>query len=128
MDDAPFRAAYERDATNRAKQAWDEYAKWIRTFYEGKAFPPVPGWTKRERDILAALPDAARPQAARLLDELGRRMAAEWAKDNAVRKVSTGDLQAWGSALEKAARGDADGARTIAQLETQLAELAKRGA
>lgn len=124
MDEAHFKAAWEKDAANRAKQPWPEYQKWVRTFYEGKSFPPVPGWSKREKDILAALPVGERPRAEPLLQDLAKRLAAEWAKDNSVRKVSTSDLQSWGGDLEKAAKGGS----ALAAIERVAGELAKRGA
>lgn len=120
MDDAWFRAHYEADAQNKAKQSWKEYLDWVRTFYEGKRFPPVAGWADREKDLVAKAP----AQRERIV-AIGRALAAEWAKDNAVRKVSTSDLQGWGKRFTDAAkRGDG--------LDTALAEveeeLRKRGA
>lgn len=104
MDEAYFRARYDADDKNRARQSWGEYSDWVRTFYDGKRFPPVPGWSARERDILAAVPVASRDAAARALAETGRVIAAEWAKDNAVRRVGTDDLKAWGKRFSDASR------------------------
>lgn len=124
MDEAFFRARYEADAGNRAKQSWKEYREWIDTFYKGKRFPPVPGWAAREEEILGKLPADARARMQAPLSEVGRLLAAEWAKDNAVRKVGTGDLQAWGRRFGDAA---SDPARLGAALDEVRAELAKRG-
>jgi hypothetical protein len=99
MDEAWFRARYEADAANKGKQSWSDYLGWVRTFYEGKRFPPVAGWSDRERDLLAKAPAQREAIVA-----VGRALAAEWAKDNAVRKVSTSDLQGWGKRFTDAAR------------------------
>lgn len=106
MDDAFFRAAFEADAANRARQSWDEYRGWVERFYEGQRFPPVPGWRKRAEELARAHP--ARGDLRAQLEATGRALAAEWAKDNAVRRVSTADLQAWAKRFEASAR-DADG-------------------
>ncbi len=125
MDEAFFKARYESDAANRAKQSWKDYAEWVRVFYEGKRFPPVPGWGNRETEILAKLPSNADAALKNDLSETGRRLAAEWAKDNSVRKVSTSDLQTWGKRFGDAAR---DPAALRTALDEVRAELQKRGA
>lgn len=124
MDEAYFRARYEADAANKAKQSWKEYHEWVHTFYKGKRFPPVPGWASREEEILAKLPAASRETMHRRLVETGHLLASEWAKDNSVRKVGTGDLQSWGKRFGDAA---GDPARLGAALDEVKAELAKRG-
>lgn len=125
MDEAWFRHRYDADAHNKAKQSWKEYHEWVRVFYEGKRFPPVPGWRSREEDILKKLPHDARVHVRPRLDETGRILAAEWAKDNAVRKVSTSDLQSWGKRFGDAAH---DPARLEAALDEVRHELKSRGA
>ena len=124
MDEAFFRARYEADAANKARQPWKDYHEWVHTFYKGKRFPPVPGWAAREEDILKKLPAASRDAMHHRLVETGRTLAAEWAKDNAVRKVSTGDLQSWGKRFGDAA---GDPATLGTALDEVKAELAKRG-
>lgn len=120
MDETFFRQRYEADAANKARQSVAEYLDWVRTFYEGKRFPPVPGWRRREEDLLRR---HAAPELRQALDETGRALAAEWAKDNAVRKVSTSDLQAWGKRFEGAA-GDLRG--LLAALDEVRAEVERR--
>lgn len=125
MDEAFFKQRYEADAANKAKQSWKEYADWVRAFYEGKRFPPVSGWNDRQRDILRNVPSERQAAVAPQLEETGRLLAAEWAKDNGVRKVSTSDLQSWGKRFQDAARSpDA----LEAALREVRAEMQKRGA
>lgn len=123
MDDAFFREQYERDGANKAKQSYKDYAEWVRVFYEGKRFPPVAGWNDRQKEILAKLPAASHAQARASLERVGRVLAAEWAKDNAVRKVSTSDLQTWGKRFSDAAK---DAAGLEAALHAVEAEIAAR--
>lgn len=118
MDEPFFRAKYDADKANQAKQSWDEYRKWVTRFYEGQKFPPIAGWADREKDLVAKAP-AARAQ----IESVGRLIAAEWAKDNGVRKVSTSDLQAWGGQFKDAAKDPAKLAEALRQVE---AEVAKR--
>jgi hypothetical protein len=119
MDEHYFRAKFEADPANNAKQTWHDYWGWVQTFYKGKTFPPVPGWAAREREILAKVPEAKAE-----LDKSGRALAAEWAKDNAVRKVSTSDLQAWGKRFSEAARSHDALLTALREVEE---ELRKRG-
>lgn len=123
MDEAFFRARHDADASNKAKQSWSDYWGWVKIFYEGKRFPPVPGWADRERDLMkkVAAPDAERARAA--LAETGRALAAEWAKDNSVRKISTDDLRRWGSEFSDASSStDA----LLKALESVRAEVKRR--
>lgn len=120
MDEGWFRARYEADAANKAKQPWSDYVGWVKTFYEGKRFPPVAGWSAREQELVAKAP-AHREAIVRV----GRALAAEWAKDNAVRKVSTSDLQAWGKRLSETARTPEGLASALAEVQE---EMRKRGA
>jgi hypothetical protein len=118
MDEAFFRAAFDADKANQAKQSWDEYRKWVQRFYEGQRFPPIAGWADRERDLVAKA-----PQAKDAIEAVGRLLAAEWAKDNGVRKVSTSDLQAWGGRFQGAAK---DPAAMLAALREVEAEVKRR--
>jgi hypothetical protein len=123
VDEAHYRAAYEADAANRAKQSWSEYWGWVKRFYEGQSFPPVAGWRKREADL--ARQHAARPDVAQAVRRVGQTLAAEWAKDNSVRKVSTSDLQSWGKRLGDASR---DPEALLAALKAVEDEVRARGA
>ena len=43
--EADFRPEYDRDAANQAKESWDEYWSWVKTFYQGAFLSP--GWTSQ---------------------------------------------------------------------------------
>ena len=100
-----FRPAYDRDATNREKQTWDEYWRWVKVFYEGNLLSY--GWTARSIGLVAELKSAPEQMRVRAtLNAIGKEIASEWAKDYDIRKVSSADLLTWGKILEKAKAND----------------------
>jgi hypothetical protein len=121
MDEAFFRERYEADKANRAKQSLEQHMEWVERFYAGQRFPPIPGWRKREDELLRH--HHVRHDLRHQLHETGRLLASEWAKDNAVRKVSTSDLQAWGRRFEDASK---DPDALLAALREVEAETRKR--
>jgi hypothetical protein len=89
--DPVFDEAWDEDAVNQSLQPREEYLKWVSNFYEGSPF--VPGWTKRQEELIAPLSPAEAPVAKARLDKLGCALAAEWAKDNHHRRVSSDVLK-----------------------------------
>lgn len=126
MDEAFFRQQYEADAANKAKQPWKDYWEWVRVFYEGKRFPPVAGWNDRQKEILSKMHVGAHEHAHRHLARAGRVLAAEWAKDNSVRKVSTSDLQAWGKRFSDATKDVATLEAALRAVEDEVAARVKK--
>ncbi len=125
---ADFRPEYDRDAVNQSRESWDNYWSWITQFYDGNLF--AQGWTKQSEDLLDGVrAEKTRAELRAALNALGRRAAAEWSKDNGVRKLDTNDLRTFGNRLQQAKRRD-DGSgsslRSVigtiaAGLETKLA-------
>ncbi len=105
-----FRPGYDQDATNRAKQTWDQYWSWVKAFYEGNLISD--GWTARSKGLVADVKPASEQKKLRaMLNAAGKEIAVEWAKDYNVRKVNSADLLKWGKTLEKAkAKDDGSGA------------------
>lgn len=120
MDEAFFRQRYEADATNKSKQSWHEHHDWVQTFYKGKRFPPVSGWTDREKEILGKLPASAHAEVKPQLDATAKLLASEWAKDNSVRKVSTSDLQSWGKRFAEVAKDPQALLAALKQVESDI--------
>lgn len=120
MDQAFFQQQYEADAANKGKQGWKDYQDWVRTFYEGKTFPPVPGWKSREKDILSKMPSARQGEVSAALAKAGQLLAAEWAKDNSVRRVSTSDLQTWGRRFSDAAKDPDALLKALREVEAEV--------
>jgi hypothetical protein len=61
------------------------------------------------------------------LNDLGKRISMEWAKDNGVRKVSTGDLSGWNAMINQARRAETgSGARLKAVLKSVDAEVTRK--
>lgn len=114
-----FAAAYARDRRNAARQSFDEYWRWVRTYLlEGGA--GYPGWLAQSDALLARVRDpAAHARLAALMHAAGRRIAGEWAKDSACRRIYSTFLQGrpnlaeWGRALQGAAARDSGDGRAI---------------
>lgn len=109
--EADFRPEYNRDTANQARQTWNSYAEWVRSFYAGSFLSA--GWTAQGRSILASVRYAAAQQELlEMLNYLGKKIAREWAKDNGIRKINTSDLSVWGRTLTDAkSRDTGTGAR-----------------
>ena len=98
--DPAFESAWLEDDVNRQAQTKDEYLGWVVSFYEGTAF--VQGWTRRQADLCAGLEPAAAAAAQTRLEEFGRLVAAEWAKDNRRRRIDSDLLARMGGILADA--------------------------
>ena len=101
-----FAAAYSADAANLAYQTEEQYFTWITRFYEGWDLYPF-GF----QDVVASVLEGSHPDQyptlQKKLEDLGRRMAAEWAKDKRTpKKVTTAMLSVWGEAIRVAVEAD----------------------
>ncbi|MBP85927.1 MAG: hypothetical protein CMJ64_04290 [Planctomycetaceae bacterium] len=94
----------------------------MQEFYEGKAtvFTPA-GWNEQCNTLLAKLesPDVGVSVRA-LADSLGKRIAAEWAKDKRASKLDAiNDLSKWDAEMKAAAeQDDGSGAKITETLTT----------
>jgi hypothetical protein len=121
--EADFRPGYDRDRANQMKESWSEYWSWVQTFYTGNFLSS--GWTAQGAATLQSVrSEKARDELRADFNELGRRVAAEWAKDNAVRKIDTASLRVLGGRITKAAeRDDGSGQSIQKELEAIQAEV-----
>ncbi len=105
-----FRASYDHDPSNAARQTWEQYWGWVQSFYDGNLFSQ--GWSQRARGLIDDVrSEVERTRLRTRLNLLGRQIGAEWAKDYDVRKVTSAHLLAWGKRLEQARERDiGDGA------------------
>jgi hypothetical protein len=95
--------------------ASDELRRWIRAFFEGTWL--VPGWNARIESLLSGRPPHERDALRERLQRLGDRIAPEWARENRVRRIDSGDLERWGGSLSAAASA------TGQQLEAAVAAI-----
>jgi hypothetical protein len=79
-----------------------EEKRWFKAFQEGNFFSE--GWQDITAEILAKTPPEQRPIRKIALENLGSKIAMEWCRTNAVRKVDSSMLQEWGDVLRSAAR------------------------
>ncbi|PPD30790.1 MAG: hypothetical protein CTY19_15310 [Methylomonas sp.] len=100
---AGFSDYYDQDRHNAQLQSQEQYLTWVQRFYQGWELYPT-GWNSISRDLTAKIADPALKNTIQTkLQQLGRVIAAEWAKDNAVRRITTRHVAIWGNALQKSA-------------------------
>ena len=86
-------------------QSWVQYRGWVQTFYKGNLMSD--GWTKFGQVTVSALKStAARQGVIAQINDLGRIISREWAKDSSVRKISTADLRRWNDVIATARQSD----------------------
>ena len=97
-----FLVAWRADAANRALQQENDYLQWVQRFYKGGNL--VPGWLAVSEQVLQRLNTAEQASVGGRLQQLGMRIGAEWAKDNAARRINTRMVGVWRDALLEALR------------------------
>ena len=133
---AEFRRAYDEDARNAARQTFDEYWNWVKAFMvTGGAGQR--GWLEQGEAVLRRVTDAAAAADLRTrVEAVGKRIAAEWAKDSKHRRIHSTLLQGspnlfdWGRRLQRAADEETgDGAaigRAIDAIEREAERALRR--
>jgi hypothetical protein len=121
--EADFKPEYERDKANQARESYREYLSWVKQFYQGNLFSR--GWTAQGTALLQTVrEEQARDELRATLNDLGRRIAAEWSKDNGLRKINTVDLRNFGKRLQQArARDDGSGAAIREAIDAVRADV-----
>ena len=76
--------------------------RWFIKFQEGNFL--VDGWQDITATILEKTPAYGKPKQRVLLAELGKKIGAEWCKNNDIRKVNTDMLKIWGKQLKNTAK------------------------
>jgi hypothetical protein len=110
--EADFRPEYDRDSANRARESWQEYWSWVTQFYEGNFLST--GWTVQSKGLLEVVKsEQTRDELRATLNDVGRRVAAEWSKDNGLRKIDTANLRTFGRRLQEAKEHDDGSGRSI---------------
>jgi len=121
--EADFRPVYDGDADLKARQSWDDYWSWVLLYYNGNFFDR--GWRKQAQELVGEVGSpAVKGELRAELNRLSRRVAAEWSKDNDIRKIETTDLRSYGTRL-KAAKAKDGGTgdalrREIAAMRTEI--------
>ncbi len=110
------------------------YFGWIETFYRGNFF--TKGWTQYATELLSRVAEDIRPRLAVKINRLGQTISAEWAKENAYRRIYTRRDQGYPNMQdllerlnEVTRRETGDGSVVEAFLDTaqRVAEKATRG-
>ncbi|HKI21559.1 MAG TPA: hypothetical protein VKA15_26935 [Isosphaeraceae bacterium] len=121
-----YRPEYDRDRVNQRVQTWNQYWGWVTSFYNGNAFSA--GWSRQAKASVGVVKSATKQkELTELLNDLGKRISMEWAKDNGVRKISTADLNRWNSVIIRAQRAEkGTGDRLQAALLQVRAEVTRK--
>jgi hypothetical protein len=115
-----FLAEYQRDERNARRQTFDEYWRWVKTFLlvGGSGYE---GWLAQTAAALSKVrDDAARQRLSDHAAQSGKRIAAEWSKDSACRRIFSNPFQGrpnlldWGRKIQRAARDDQGDGRALA--------------
>lgn len=93
-----FKQSFEADKKNQNAQTWSDYWEWVNKFYDGNFM--ADGWRKQTEEALKGTSGEAREKLSQKLDDLGRKICAEWAKDNTVRKLTSDDLKVLGQKMK----------------------------
>jgi hypothetical protein len=100
-----YEAAWRADEANAARQPLSDYLRFVCDFYNGSLL--APGWRLAQASLLRDADPRERvilePKAACL----GQILSAEWAKDNAVRRVDSQRIVAIAREIRRAAGGSA---------------------
>ncbi|MFK7865300.1 MAG: hypothetical protein AB8B95_13860 [Pseudohongiellaceae bacterium] len=94
-----FVASYNTDPVNQGYQELSVYLYWVRAFYKGNIAYPT-GWSDVENIIQAESGDNPDPVFSAKLEALGVAIAAEWSKENPIRKIDNRMLAMWASILQ----------------------------
>lgn len=118
-----FREAYKSDTANQAKQSWEDYHGWVLTFYRGNFLDE--GWTAHAKRLTSRIKNVElRSMTVDSMNRLGKKIAAEWAKDNDVRRISSKDVAAWGRLIDDAAKLDDGTGEKVRSALTKIDALA----
>lgn len=96
----------KRDINDAPSAAIENHLVWIIRFYQGTVLYPN-GWNRVSDRFLASIEDTKAKKAMKQrLEDLGVKIANEWAQDNDVRLINSTNVATWGSALRTAAESD----------------------
>lgn len=117
-----FTTQYAQDQRNAQLQSLEQYLTWVQRFYQGWEIYPT-GWNQINQNLTANFVDPAlKNELQTKLQRLSKAIAAEWAKDNRVRRITTRHVAIWGSALQKSAER-AEIPQILGRVETDVDNL-----
>ena len=114
-----FLAEYQRDQRNARRQTFGEYWRWVTIFLlvGGSGYD---GWLAQTAAALARVrDDTAKQRLSARAAQIGQRIAAEWSKDSAFRKIFSNPFQGrpnlldWGLKIQRAARAETGDGRAL---------------
>lgn len=82
------------------EQLSNQEREWYFKFQNGNLF--FDGWKEICKKVLQKLPATEEKKTSLILESLGRRIGAEWAKNNSIRRIDNDHLRDWGERLSQA--------------------------
>lgn len=112
----------QQSAAGKNDNSLENHLVWVQRFYQGSIIYPI-GWNEMTSSLLASLDTPERVKnIKRRLYELGITICIEWAQNNESRKIDSGAVAAWGSALRTSAeRGEQE--EFISRVEADVSAL-----
>ncbi len=105
-DDIPeqsyFEHAYALDPVNQKIQPEDEYLVWVLRFYNG--YNGINGWREITDEVITSIDESRLKIVSGKMRNLGKQIAAEWAKDSPESLIHTPILSTWSKAAREAAK------------------------
>jgi len=115
-----YESVYAADRHNQEVQSKAGYLLWVKRFYRG--WGGIPGWFAIREQVLADVEPDRRDEMAARLNDLGRRIAGEWAKASDRRAILATTVQVWiDAAHEAGAHGDHE--RLLQQISADVDAL-----
>lgn len=94
-----FKDYYAQDKANQNVLSERAYLEWIKKFYLGSTLYSR-GWNMMTNELVTSLSNSEDKEISfKKLRQLGKRIAAEWAKDSRHRVINTRHISIWGNAL-----------------------------
>jgi hypothetical protein len=118
-----YHSAYRNDEQNKSHQTWEDYWSWVETFYKGNVL--VSGWTFQCKEMISDIRDnSVRSELQRKMNELGKVISREWAKDSRVRKIDSKMVLTWYQQMKEfKARDNGSGEELKARMLRIAAEI-----
>lgn len=103
----------------------DSHLIWIIRFYHGTVIYPN-GWNQASEMLLASVDEKQlKKEISIKINELGIKIANEWAQENEFRNINNTNIATWGSALRTSAERD-DQEGFIAKIDADVDALVER--
>ena len=93
-----FVSAYQADLDNQKVHSLENYLTWVKRFYQGWALSEN-GWNRMSEMLVSKAKADEQARVNEKIQQIGLRIAPEWAKEKPERYIYTSTMSVWGDAL-----------------------------